>query len=265
MKRALKWILIILPATWVLGYVMMMYEDHDFQERKQEHISSIRLKLDQHDYSGAESLAKKYLRQKDPDVQKLYEEAKQKKEAQARLEEIDRNLKIISSSEDYKVILKAYKELSNLDPENSNYKEKQEAYSTLREEQLLTELKAIPASQYSENLSKYNELKSIRPESEKYQKKSVYYADKIKEQDRQAKERAKAVQQGRFSAERLVQSSLKNPDSYEHVNTKYLITDKEIVFIVTYRGTNSFNAVVPGKSVVKTDLDGLGARIASSN
>lgn len=264
--KVLKWFFLSTLIAWGVGFFLNMYADNDFKERKQEHISNIRLKLDNHDYSGAVDFAEPYLRYDDPDIKALYDEAQRKKAEQSKQSEIKRNQEIISSSKegDYKTILQAYKKLYHLEPENSSYQSEIEKYSTLREKQLLAELKTIPASQYSENLSRYNELKSIKPGSNKYQEKSTYYENKIKEQEQRKQELAEAVQHGKFSAERLVQSSLKNPDSYEHVNTKYLIKDDSLIFLVKYRGTNSFNAVVTNISMVKTNMEGLGARIITN-
>jgi hypothetical protein len=53
-----------------------------------------------------------------------------------------------------------------------------------------------------------------------------------------------------------VKRHMKNPDSYEHVETRYVDTGERIVVITTYRGTNSFNAVVPTTERYEIDENG---------
>ena len=47
-----------------------------------------------------------------------------------------------------------------------------------------------------------------------------------------------------------------NPDSYEHVETKYIDKDTYIVVITKFRGTNAFGAVVTNSMAAEVGLDG---------
>lgn len=56
--------------------------------------------------------------------------------------------------------------------------------------------------------------------------------------------------------EDALKSALKNPDSYEHVKTQYIVKPNEITVFTTYRARNSFNAVVTETAVATVDGDG---------
>ncbi|WP_052731139.1 SHOCT domain-containing protein [Spirosoma radiotolerans] len=48
--------------------------------------------------------------------------------------------------------------------------------------------------------------------------------------------------------EKAVKSAMKNPDSYEHVETRFRDDGSTIYVITTFRGTNSFGGVVPQRA-----------------
>lgn len=54
----------------------------------------------------------------------------------------------------------------------------------------------------------------------------------------------------------LIKKAMKNPDSYQHVETIYSEKGDVLIVHTTYRGTNSFGAVVPNTVTAETDLDG---------
>lgn len=88
--------------------------------------------------------------------------------------------------------------------------------------------------------------------------------------ERETKQRAAAIEQRKqaiqqqFSSwdgshrnvEAAVKRSMKNPDSYKHVETRYSDDGKNLVIITTVRGTNSFGAVVPSTFVAQVDYAG---------
>ncbi|MNK08397.1 hypothetical protein D3C87_263320 [compost metagenome] len=57
-----------------------------------------------------------------------------------------------------------------------------------------------------------------------------------------------------FKLEEYVKNNMKNPDSYEHVSSEYKARDNYLEVHLTYRGTNSYNAVVTEKVIAKCDL-----------
>ncbi len=54
-----------------------------------------------------------------------------------------------------------------------------------------------------------------------------------------------------------VKNNMKDPSSFEHVNTEYQVnTDSTITVHMKYRGKNSFNATITEEIWAKADLDG---------
>lgn len=56
--------------------------------------------------------------------------------------------------------------------------------------------------------------------------------------------------------EAFIKAQLKNPASYEHVQTRYQVNTNTITIFTRYRARNSFNAVVTEDAVVTVDADG---------
>lgn len=56
--------------------------------------------------------------------------------------------------------------------------------------------------------------------------------------------------------ERELKARMKNPKSYEHVDTRYSVGPDSVTVVATYRGTNSFGAVVTNRAVATVDIDG---------
>jgi len=54
---------------------------------------------------------------------------------------------------------------------------------------------------------------------------------------------------------KLIKEGMKNPDSYDHVETKYSDKGNHLIVITQYRGTNSFGAVVTESVIAETLLD----------
>ena len=54
---------------------------------------------------------------------------------------------------------------------------------------------------------------------------------------------------------KLLKSSMNDPDSYEHVETRYWSRDNEIYIITTYRGKNGFGATVKESMAAYSTLD----------
>jgi len=102
------------------------------------------------------------------------------------------------------------------------------------------------------------------------------YQDKLKavtaelELENQARARAaeraalEASIKGQFSGwdgshrqvERALKARMKNPASYEHVETRYGVGTDSITVVTTYRGTNSFGGVVTNRAIATVDKAG---------
>ena len=56
--------------------------------------------------------------------------------------------------------------------------------------------------------------------------------------------------------EAAIKSRLKDPSSYEHVETRYVVNTNSITIYTTYRARNSFNALIPGYAMATVDAEG---------
>jgi len=54
---------------------------------------------------------------------------------------------------------------------------------------------------------------------------------------------------------RTIKAGMKNPDSYKHVETRYVDNDNHLLVFTTYRGTNSYGAVMTSTITAETLLD----------
>lgn len=56
--------------------------------------------------------------------------------------------------------------------------------------------------------------------------------------------------------EKLIKQNMNDPDSYEHVETKYWDMDDHLVVMTTFRGKNAFGGVVKNFIKAKVDMNG---------
>jgi len=149
---------------------------------------------------------------------------------------------------------------------------------------IVTELKSVPETHYQTNLSLYTQLVDLNPNNSSYASKAEYYAQKAKDAEErraeleaqmkkeaarvQQEQRAKAAREesieAQFSAwngahrnlEKVIKSSMHNPDSFKHVETSYWDRGDHLVVRTTFRGTNGFGAVVTNSVKAKVSLGG---------
>ncbi len=55
---------------------------------------------------------------------------------------------------------------------------------------------------------------------------------------------------------RLIKNAMNDPDSYEHIETKYYDAGDYLVVVTSFRGTNAFGAVVKNTVKAKVSIDG---------
>ena len=99
-------------------------------------------------------------------------------------------------------------------------------------------------------------------EIEEQKRKEQEEAEK-KKQEAEAKERTEMIEK-QFSAwdgshiklSRVIKESMNDPDSYEHVETKYWDMNDHIVVLTTFRGKNAFGGTVKNSVKAKISLDG---------
>ena len=129
-------------------------------------------------------------------------------------------------------------------------------YNEAKEQALVVKVKAIPASEVEENLNIYKELVTLNPSNQNYKAKVTHYQAKV-DRIQQIEKQFSSWDGSHYELEKYVKSKLKNPDSYEHVSTRYADKGDFIYLELTYRATNSFNAVVTDVVTAKSSIDGL--------
>jgi hypothetical protein len=158
-----------------------------------------------------------------------------------------------------------------------------------REAQLVAELKTIPVAEFEENFTRYSELLEISPDNRKYQQKVLFYSEKIKAVERakriEREDKAKALAEQKESEKKqkgfhclsyydgshrsivkYVEKNLRDPDSFEHIETKiWPVTPKgEHQLMMRYRAKNGFGGMTIGKVVATVKNSNCSATITLS-
>jgi hypothetical protein len=66
-----------------------------------------------------------------------------------------------------------------------------------------------------------------------------------------------------YQLEHWIKTSMNNPKSYEHVQTRFVDKGDPLLVETIFRGTNAFGGVVPSRVMAKVDLDGRVLEILS--
>lgn len=131
------------------------------------------------------------------------------------------------------------------------------------ETKLLAELKTIPAEKLNSNQERYQKLNKMFPSNEKYKNKLAHYTAKIARKEKI--ERQFSAWSGSHKAlENYIRKNLKDPDSYDHVETRYGDKGDHILIQTTYRAKNSFNAVITESVIAKAGIDGSNLTIINN-
>lgn len=87
-------------------------------------------------------------------------------------------------------------------------------------------------------------------------KKELTRTDKIEQQ-------FSAWDGSHYELENYIKAHMHDPDSYEHINTKYIDTQNYIVIITKFRGKNKFGAKIINEVIAHVDINGKIIRIVS--
>jgi len=135
-----------------------------------------------------------------------------------------------------------------------------------RTKTVLDQLKAIPAKEYVRNKNLYQELVVLNPDNETYKAKVAHYTKK--QAEKEAKEKAAEARKKKIESsfsgwdgshrglETYIKNSMDDPDSYEHVETRYGDKGSYLIVVTTFRGKNKFGGVVKQTVSAKVSLDG---------
>jgi hypothetical protein len=129
-----------------------------------------------------------------------------------------------------------------------------DVFKIARSEVLTADLKLVPTEQYQNNLNLYTELAKLNPETAQYNEKIAFYTSKKNEEKikTDAINARKKLIESAFSPwdgshlalERVVISSMNDPDSYEHVSTNYIDYGDYVFVLTKFRGKNAFGGLV---------------------
>ena len=100
----------------------------------------------------------------------------------------------------------------------------------------------------------YEGLLELYPDNKKYQERGKYWIDANNEEIKHQKDINDTYNNHIYKLKRLLEKSMKNPDSLDIVDERYYDHIDEITIEITYRATNSFNAVVTDKMLARINL-----------
>lgn len=158
-----------------------------------------------------------------------------------------------------------------LSAEFSNMKSEVEREKAIAD--LLNQAKTLKADQYDAGIQIYQKLAALDPRNKQYQVKVERFTKLQKEavereQKAKAEAAAKAARQKKmeeqFSAwdgahrnfERLIKAAMNDPDSYEHIETRYRDMGDRIRVSCKFRGRNGFGGMVVNTKIADFDIDG---------
>lgn len=201
------------------------------------------------------------------------EQAKQAAAAKQRLiDEFTANKASIIASVKDAVDAKDYKKAANIAAKYEAARDADlvslsaEAIKIDKTNQLEAALKATPVTEYGKLQEIYTQLSVLYPDNNDYKSNIALYQKKAAdaaEEQRLAAERKKMIE-AQFSAwdgshrnlEKMIKNSMNDPDSYQHVETRYWDMKDHLVVITTFRGKNAFGGVVKNSVKAKVDLNG---------
>lgn len=158
-----------------------------------------------------------------------------------------------------------------LSAEFSNMKSEVEREKAIAD--LLNQAKTLKPDQYDAGIQVYQKLAALDPKNKQYHVKVERFTKLQKEavereQKAKAEAAAKAARQKKleeqFSAwdgahrnfERLIKAAMNDPDSYEHIETRYRDMGDRIRVSCKFRGRNGFGGMVVNTKIADFDIDG---------
>lgn len=143
---------------------------------------------------------------------------------------------------------------------------KEELENARTTEELLAEVENTIEFDYRKYKELYTQLSEIHPNNDDYKEKIAFYSEKIIEdnQRRIANEERQKNIESQFSSwngshrnlERLIKSSMNDPDSYDHVETTYVNNGNHLRVVTRFRGRNAFGGVITEVVEAKVGING---------
>ncbi len=153
-------------------------------------------------------------------------------------------------------LLEKYKNVKDKDLENFklNLQQKKEEIKDNRTKEILTKLRKIPVSQYTQNYLLYKDLIDLHPNNKKYREKLDFYQAKIeKEKAKEALKKAfygdipiqSAWDGSYYPVEKYLKRVMHDPDSLKFKGcTKVFKQETGWMVGCQYRGKNAFGAMI---------------------
>lgn len=138
---------------------------------------------------------------------------------------------------------------------------KEKAYASLKHEGNLS---------LKERVEMYSQLVKYEPKNKEFVAAEEQASEELKLQNERDAEEQRRIARAASQEQRMkeqfsawdgshhgvvaaVKATMKNPASFEHVETRYVDTGKGLRVIMTFRGTNSFGGVVPNRVIAEVD------------
>jgi hypothetical protein len=153
------------------------------------------------------------------------ERAEAEKTRLAKIADLSKQLSSVGAT-DYDQAFTIYSQLVALEPTNKSYKQKLDRFVKARDEKIAKEAAALTAS-----LAKAERQKKIETQFSGWS--GAHYA-----------------------FERLIKEAMNDPDSYDHVETRYIDKGTYIRVFCTFRGKNAFGGMVKNTKVADFTIDG---------
>ncbi|MEN9461368.1 MAG: hypothetical protein RIS84_1388 [Pseudomonadota bacterium] len=250
-----------------------------FDANSAQILADAKASLIANDYQNTILLTTKYIGLGNDQLVTIHNEAKAKLEQAQKAEQAEKLLAEVKMLPESDALKKKniYQQLVNLFPNNANYQssfkiyerkvlEIAEAQKIAKAEQLLAEVKTVPDSEVLKKKSIYQQLVTLFPKNADYQSTLRSYERKISEmEEAQRVAEARKIQIEKLfsrwdgslrSLETLIKNAMNDPDSYQHVETKYVDNGDHLIVIATFRGKNKFGAVVKNSATAKVSLTG---------
>lgn len=133
---------------------------------------------------------------------------------------------------------------------------------SLRTEELLSDLASSLEFNHEKRRDIYSELTRLHPNNEEYRESLSFHSEKVIERRQQAVRQENIESQ--FSSwdgshrnlERLIKSSMNDPDSYDHVETTFTDNGDHLRVLTKFRGRNAFGGVVLDSVEAKVAING---------
>lgn len=153
------------------------------------------------------------------------ERAEAEKTRLAKIADLTKQLSSVGAT-DYDQAFTIYAQLVSLEPTNKLYKQKLDRFVKARDEKAAKEAEALAASQ-----AKAERKKKIEAQFSGWS--GAHYA-----------------------FERLIKQAMNDPDSYDHVETRYIDKGSFIRVVCTFRGKNAFGGMVKNTKVADFSIAG---------